>query len=93
MPGDSASRPAMIHALNSALEGFSHWETTRAMILAGLFAGVLFLGLILGDWLYFVRSDSGCRTVRLRDWAQQPDRFSLQSLMRLADLRRCGAAP
>ncbi len=25
------------------------------MILAGLFAGVLFLGLIVGDWLYFVR--------------------------------------
>lgn len=25
------------------------------MVLAGLFASVLFLGLILGDWLYFVR--------------------------------------
>ncbi|MBH0177665.1 MAG: hypothetical protein HP491_07310 [Nitrospira sp.] len=25
------------------------------MILAGLFAGVLFIGLILGDWFYFIQ--------------------------------------
>jgi uncharacterized membrane-anchored protein YitT (DUF2179 family) len=52
------------------------------MILAGLFAGVLFLGLILGDWLYFVRltpdaSRYGCGIART------VDRFSLQSLVRL----------
>ena len=52
------------------------------MLLAGLFAGTLFLGLILGDWLYFVRMTPdagryGCgigRTV---------DRLSLHSLARL----------
>ena len=49
------------------------------MILAGLFAGALFLGLILGDWLYFVRLTPdavryGCRIART------VDRFSLQSL-------------
>lgn len=42
------------------------------MILAGLFAGVLCLGLILGDWLYFVRltpdaSRYGCTVARSRD--------------------------
>lgn len=42
------------------------------MILAGLFAGVMFLGLILGDWLYFVRltpdaSRYGCRVARSED--------------------------
>ncbi|HJT22247.1 MAG TPA: hypothetical protein VJ746_17380 [Nitrospira sp.] len=42
------------------------------MALAGLFAGVLFLGLILGDWLYFIRltpeaSRYGCGIARLRD--------------------------
>jgi hypothetical protein len=52
------------------------------MILAGLFAGVLFLGLILGDWLYFVRLTPdagryGCGIGRTMD------RFSSQSLMRL----------
>ena len=57
-------------------------ETTRAMLLAGLFAGVLFLGLILGDWLYFVRLTPdagryGCGVSRT------VDRLSLQSLTRL----------
>ncbi len=41
------------------------------MVLAGLFAAVLFLGLILGDWLYFVRltpdaSRYGCGIGRSR---------------------------
>ena len=42
------------------------------MILAGLFAGVMCLGLILGDWFYFVRltpdaSRYGCTVARSRD--------------------------
>jgi hypothetical protein len=42
------------------------------MALAGLFAGVLLLGLILGDWLYFIRltpegSRYGCGIARRRD--------------------------
>ncbi len=42
------------------------------MILAGIFAAVLFFGLILGDWLYFVRltpdaSRYGCRVARSHD--------------------------
>lgn len=42
------------------------------MILAGLFAGVLFIGLIVGDWLYFVRLTPdavryGCRVARTED--------------------------
>lgn len=54
------------------------------MILAGLFAGVLFLGLILGDWLYFVRLTAdagryGCGVART------VDRFSSHSLTRLED--------
>lgn len=52
------------------------------MILAGLFAGVLCIGLILGDWLYFVRftpdaARYGCRIARSRD------RFPSNSLARL----------
>ena len=52
------------------------------MILAGLFAGVLFIGLVLGDWLYFVRLTPdagryGCGIARSRD------RFSMNSLSRL----------
>jgi len=52
------------------------------MVLAGLFAGVLFIGLILGDWLYFVRLTPdagryGCGIARSRD------RFSTNSLSRL----------
>jgi uncharacterized membrane-anchored protein YitT (DUF2179 family) len=52
------------------------------MMLAGLFAAVLFLGLILGDWLYFVRltPDAGRYGCGI---ARTVDRFSLQSLMRL----------
>ena len=52
------------------------------MILAGLFAGVLFLGLIIGDWLYFVRltPDAGRYGCGI---ARSVDRFSLQSLTRL----------
>ena len=42
------------------------------MIFAGLFAGALCLGLILGDWLYFVRltpdaSRYGCGVARTHD--------------------------
>ena len=52
------------------------------MILAGLFAGALLFGLILGDWLYFVRltPDAGRYGCGI---ARTVDRFSLQSLMRL----------
>jgi hypothetical protein len=42
------------------------------MILAGLFAGALCVGLIVGDWLYFVRLTPdairyGCRVARTQD--------------------------
>ncbi len=42
------------------------------MILAGLFAGVLFIGLILGDWFYFIRLTPdairyGCSVARSQD--------------------------
>lgn len=42
------------------------------MMLAGLFAGILFIGLIVGDWLYFIRltPDSiryGCRVAKNPD--------------------------
>jgi hypothetical protein len=52
------------------------------MLLAGLFAGVLFLGVILGDWLYFVRLTPdavryGCGIARMAD------RFSPESVSRL----------
>jgi len=52
------------------------------MVLAGLFAGVLFIGLIFGDWLYFVRLTPdagryGCGIARSRD------RFSPNGLSRL----------
>jgi len=52
------------------------------MMLAGIFAGALLLGLIVGDWLYFVRLTPdagryGCGIARMAD------RFSLQSLARL----------
>ena len=52
------------------------------MLLAGLFAGALLLGLIVGDWLYFVRltpdaSRYGCRVARMAD------RFSSHMLNRL----------
>ena len=52
------------------------------MMLAGLFAGVLLLGLILGDWMYFVRltPDAGRYGCGI---ARTVDRLSLQSLMRL----------
>jgi hypothetical protein len=52
------------------------------MLLAGLFAATLFLGLILGDWLYFVRltPDAGRYGCGI---ARTVDRFSLQSLTRL----------
>jgi hypothetical protein len=44
------------------------------MILAGLFAGLLFIGLIVGDWLYFIRLTPdairyGCRV------ASNPDQW------------------
>jgi hypothetical protein len=54
------------------------------MILAGIFAGVLVVGLILGDWLYFGRltpdaSRYGCGIARTQD------RFASQSLARLQE--------
>ena len=54
------------------------------MILAGFFAGALCLGLILGDWLYFVRltpdaSRYGCGVARTQD------RFTHTTLKQLAD--------
>ena len=54
------------------------------MILAGVFAGLLFLGLILGDWLYFVRltpdaSRYGCGVARTHD------RFTHTTMKQLAD--------
>lgn len=51
-------------------------------MLAGLFAGILLLGLILGDWLYFVRltPDAGRYGCGI---ARSVDRLSLQSLGRL----------
>lgn len=54
------------------------------MILAGFFAGALFLGLILGDWLYFVRrtpdaSRYGCGVARTQD------RFTHTTMKQLAD--------
>ena len=55
------------------------------MILAGFFAGALCLGLILGDWLYFVRltpdaSRYGCGIARTHD------RFTHMSMKQLANL-------
>jgi len=52
------------------------------MILAGLFAGVLFVGLIAGDWFYFIRLTPdairyGCSVARSRD---QWTRSSLSSV-------------
>ena len=54
------------------------------MILAGVFAGLLCLGLILGDWLYFVRltpdaSRYGCGVARTHD------RFTHTTMKQLAD--------
>ena len=53
------------------------------MIFAGFFAGALFLGLILGDWLYFMRltpdaSRYGCGIARTQD------RFTHTTLTQLA---------
>ena len=54
------------------------------MILAGFFAGAMCLGLILGDWLYFVRltpdaSRYGCVIARTHD------RFTHTTMTQLAD--------
>ena len=54
------------------------------MILAGFFAGALCLGLILGDWLYFMRltpdaSRYGCGVARTHD------RFTHTTMTQLAD--------
>ncbi|MDH5639957.1 MAG: hypothetical protein OEY28_01580 [Nitrospira sp.] len=64
------------------------------MTLAGLFAGILFLGLILGDWLYFVRLTPdairyGCNVARSQDrWtsttlASLRDRFNRDGVLML----------
>ena len=52
------------------------------MILAGLFAGVLLLGLIIGDWVYFVRltPDAGRYGCSI---ARSQDQFPAESLARL----------
>ncbi|TKB77331.1 MAG: hypothetical protein E8D42_14520 [Nitrospira sp.] len=54
------------------------------MILAGLFAGLLFIGLIVGDWLYFTRLTPdairyGCRV------ASNPDQWPGAALTTLGD--------
>jgi hypothetical protein len=54
------------------------------MLLAGVFAGLLCLGLILGDWFYFVRltpdaSRYGCGVARTHD------RFTHTTMKQLAD--------
>lgn len=62
------------------------------MILAGFFAAVLCLGLILGDWLHFVRltpdaSRYGCGVARMQDrfthitMAQLAGRFDAEGLL------------
>ncbi len=64
------------------------------MVLAGLFASILLIGLILGDWLYFVRLTPdairyGCRVARRQDewqWnapAAVRDRFTPDGVLRL----------
>lgn len=64
------------------------------MVIAGLFASVLLIGLILGDWLYFVRltpdaSRYGCSVARSRDqWTMRSlstvrDRFDADGLLKL----------
>lgn len=59
------------------------------MIFAGLFAGALCLGLILGDWFYFMRltpdaSRYGCGVARAHD------RFTQTTMKQLADLFDAG---
>lgn len=54
------------------------------MILAGLFAGLLFIGLIVGDWLYFIRLTPdairyGCRV------ASYPDQWPGAALTTLSN--------
>jgi hypothetical protein len=54
------------------------------MVLAGLFAGILFVGLIVGDWLYFIRLTPdairyGCPV------AKRPDRWPDTALTTLSD--------
>lgn len=64
------------------------------MILAGLFAGVLFVGLIVGDWFYFIRLTPdairyGCSVARSRDqWTRSDlssvrDRFAADGVLML----------
>lgn len=64
------------------------------MVLAGLFASVLFIGLILGDWLYFVRFTPdairyGCSVARSRErWTASTietvrNRFSADGVLML----------
>ena len=54
------------------------------MILAGMFAGILFIGLIVGDWLYFIRLTPdavryGCRV------ANNPDQWPGTAMTTLSD--------
>ena len=64
------------------------------MLLAGLFAGMLFIGLIVGDWLYFIRLTPdavryGCRVAKNRDqWTGTllttlGDRFTPEGMLML----------
>lgn len=54
------------------------------MVLTGLFAGILFIGLIVGDWLYFIQLTPdairyGCRV------AKNPDQWPGTALTTLGD--------
>jgi hypothetical protein len=64
------------------------------MMLAGLFAATLFIGLIVGDWFYFVRLTPdairyGCRVARSQDrWGHRSpadvrDRFTVDGVLML----------
>ena len=64
------------------------------MILAGLFASALFIGLILGDWLYFIQltpdaARYGCSVARTQDrWTSSTlatlrDRFTADGVLML----------
>jgi hypothetical protein len=64
------------------------------MMLAGFFAGILFIGLIVGDWLYFIRLTPdairyGCRVANHKDqWpgtalTTLSDRFTSEGVLML----------
>ena len=66
----------------------------RSMLLAGLFAGFLFLGMIVADWVRFTRltagaSQYGCGVARGEDrlplahWTRLLDRFDRNGILKL----------